>query len=262
MPIHYANVQLIDVDSTGQIINKATARMDKYLSATEKQFRVIPNSNIPNSTGYPTIISYLQAEMNDGYYLRHLDNYIIITATAEVVNIGTIPNININSIQAIDINSTPIIETTEVPFNDIDTWIFRLPNNNITYPLNSKFELEGTDFDPENELGSLASYLHGYFITDADREIESVMVINPPYRLYPAIIDPNIGPEDIENMVENTEIIKVGVPDRCAITLKPGDSFKFDVSLLSMVAIRNPNTGTSHYDFIDVEIVIASREEE
>lgn len=76
-------IELRWVDANGNIIDKDTASLDSlhYVRAGNiYQTRVIiPDNEIPNSAGYPTVKDYLELEYGDDYSLVHMDQYIIVT---------------------------------------------------------------------------------------------------------------------------------------------------------------------------------------
>lgn len=81
MTVHVVRIGLFTVDQNGNRIDKSgPAATINDLRATSQDFLVIPEPGIPNSSGYPTVKAYLQAESAGGYSLRHLDQSIIITA--------------------------------------------------------------------------------------------------------------------------------------------------------------------------------------
>jgi len=76
--LHIARVSLIPASPSGSIVNKNNATIQEVLNATQEP-RIIQDDNIPNSTGNPVIKTYLEAEENSGFYLVHIDQYMIIT---------------------------------------------------------------------------------------------------------------------------------------------------------------------------------------
>lgn len=78
--VHVARLGLYTVDSTGARIDKSgSSTAINTLKDTSLEFLVIPDASIPNSSGYPTIKTYLQNEAADDYELSHLDQSLIIT---------------------------------------------------------------------------------------------------------------------------------------------------------------------------------------
>ncbi len=77
---HFVNTRLIDVDVNGTVIdqnNPATQIHD--ILVTEQQHRVIPDPDVPNSTGWPTVPDYIAAEGDSDFELKHLDQFTIVT---------------------------------------------------------------------------------------------------------------------------------------------------------------------------------------
>lgn len=80
MAIHVARLGLFTTDSSGNRIDKCCNSVSiNELKQTSQDFLVLPDSNLPNTSGYPTIKAYLEAEAVDGYVVKHLDQSIVIT---------------------------------------------------------------------------------------------------------------------------------------------------------------------------------------
>jgi hypothetical protein len=90
MAIHVAFVELMQVDSTGNVIRKETGKLEDFRTnqhpvvtrprsfSTEHRIQVdVPD--IPNSAGNPTIKAYLILEDAAGFPLVYMDQYIIVT---------------------------------------------------------------------------------------------------------------------------------------------------------------------------------------
>lgn len=84
MAIHVVNIGVFPVDALGVVINKTSksTTIGTMAVAAGHEHRVIPDSDIPNSAGYPTIKDYLVAENAGGYKFAHMDQTFIITQTA------------------------------------------------------------------------------------------------------------------------------------------------------------------------------------
>jgi hypothetical protein len=80
--IHKVNTQLMKVNAVGGIIDKDSSIQENLVFSTEH--RIIPNDNVPNSQGYPTIANYLRAEAQDNYLPAHIDQYTIITEQTDI----------------------------------------------------------------------------------------------------------------------------------------------------------------------------------
>lgn len=91
--IHYVKVGIFKVNSNGQKIDINTAKISDMLNIQHESL-VIPNANIPNSAGYPTVQDYLSLEANSGYQLLHIDQNIIITIIPQVPSFTTSGNIS------------------------------------------------------------------------------------------------------------------------------------------------------------------------
>lgn len=80
--VHIARVGIFTVDHTGNRIDKNSPNTSiNQLRATRQDALVIPNSDLPNTSGYPTIESYIISEADDGYELLYMDSSFIITGT-------------------------------------------------------------------------------------------------------------------------------------------------------------------------------------
>lgn len=81
MAIHIVHVKPQNVNSlTGEIVDKndpSTTIAQVMRSDTE--FRVVPDANIPNSIGSPTIANYLTLEDAAGFKAVQVSNTMIIT---------------------------------------------------------------------------------------------------------------------------------------------------------------------------------------
>ena len=84
--LHIARVGIFNVDQTGSRIDKNDPNTTiQQLAATRQEALAIADSNLPNTTGYPTIKDYIQAESNDGFELQYMDSSFIITSTSATV---------------------------------------------------------------------------------------------------------------------------------------------------------------------------------
>lgn len=78
--VHVARVGLFTTDESGQRIDKNSPNTTiNQLKRTGQSALIIPDATIPNTSGYPNIKSYLEAEASDGYVLNHLDQTFCIT---------------------------------------------------------------------------------------------------------------------------------------------------------------------------------------
>ena len=77
--VHVATIGFVKVDVNGNAINMNTATIAAVASGSSDN-RVIPDPNIPNSAGYPTISTYLNAEYASGYKLLFIGPNMIITS--------------------------------------------------------------------------------------------------------------------------------------------------------------------------------------
>lgn len=74
---HVVRIGLVHVGPQGTIMEEGQAINAKLDFSTEH--RVFPKSGVPNSTNYPTIEDYIEAEAVDDFILRHLSQNLIVT---------------------------------------------------------------------------------------------------------------------------------------------------------------------------------------
>ena len=78
--MHYVTVAPFTVDASGNRIDKTDATTAlNTLRSTRLEHLIVPDSGVPNSTGYPNLKTYLGDEADDGFVLYHLDQSIVIT---------------------------------------------------------------------------------------------------------------------------------------------------------------------------------------
>ena len=78
--MHYADLGLFTFDINGNRIDKSNGVASiNALKSSHIDHLVIPNDDVPNSSGYPTLSQYLKAEAIDGFKLYHLDQTKVIT---------------------------------------------------------------------------------------------------------------------------------------------------------------------------------------
>lgn len=80
LDVHVARVGIFNVDSLGNRIDKSNPNTSiNQLKATRQDALVIADSSNPNTAGYPTIKSYIEAEADSGYELLYMDSSFVIT---------------------------------------------------------------------------------------------------------------------------------------------------------------------------------------
>ena len=85
--VHFVRLGLFTVDINGARIDKSGLGASiNTMKSTSMEFLVIPDSSIPNSSGYPTMKEYIQLEAADDYVVNHIDQSIIITYNQSQVN--------------------------------------------------------------------------------------------------------------------------------------------------------------------------------
>lgn len=78
--VHVARFGIFNVDALGERIDKNSPNTTiNQLKSTRQDALVISDINLPNSIGYPTIKSYIEAESADGFELLYMDASFIIT---------------------------------------------------------------------------------------------------------------------------------------------------------------------------------------
>jgi len=77
---HTAYIKEFYINELGGVVNQDIASISTIINSSKEQ-RIIQDSNIPNTTGNPTIKRYLELEAADGYSLKNINNNIIITST-------------------------------------------------------------------------------------------------------------------------------------------------------------------------------------
>lgn len=81
--IHVVRVNFVTVNSQGQFVDK-NADTDEPATINDmldisNEHRVMPDGSVPNSGGYPSVPTYLEAEAADNYVLHYMDQNKIVT---------------------------------------------------------------------------------------------------------------------------------------------------------------------------------------
>lgn len=85
--IHVARVGLYTVDANNVRIDKnSESTTINQLKNTKLEFLVIPDAAIPNSSGYPTLKEYLEAEAAANYVMSHMDQTTVVTYSQTDIN--------------------------------------------------------------------------------------------------------------------------------------------------------------------------------
>lgn len=80
MQVHYAVISLVRVSPTGEVYNASgTTRPIKECLNFSTQHRIMPDTAIPSSAGYPTIQQYLNAEAAAGFAPVQVAETFIVT---------------------------------------------------------------------------------------------------------------------------------------------------------------------------------------
>lgn len=75
---HIVNLGMVNLSSTGTVINKTTATI-KEVAEASSSLRVLPSSSVSNSASYPTIEDYIAAEAASDYILGTVNQSFIVT---------------------------------------------------------------------------------------------------------------------------------------------------------------------------------------
>ena len=83
MAIHVARTGIVTVNAAGTVKPKTQMTIGE-VGTSSSEFRVLVDTSIANTAGYPTVGDYLVAEAAAGYNLIHLDQTYVITSNAEI----------------------------------------------------------------------------------------------------------------------------------------------------------------------------------
>lgn len=86
--IHVVTIAVQNVDATGTRIDKNNSTIKDMLN-TELRHLVVPDTNIPNSAGWPTVKRYLELEAAQDYILGDMTQTMIVTYDAGAINSAT-----------------------------------------------------------------------------------------------------------------------------------------------------------------------------
>jgi len=74
---HIAYMKLTKVNAVGQVLTGNDPLSSHLNFSTE--FRIIPDSSLPNTANYPTLAQYLLLEAASNYEVRHVDQNMVMT---------------------------------------------------------------------------------------------------------------------------------------------------------------------------------------
>lgn len=81
MAVHVVRISVFTTDINGNRIDKSRGNHTiATMTNTSSDILVIPDAAIPNSSGYPNVKAYLEAETADGFEFKHMDQSFIITS--------------------------------------------------------------------------------------------------------------------------------------------------------------------------------------
>ena len=80
MNVHTARVAFLRVDAVGTVISKdsITEPLSSHLSGSHEH-RILEDATIPNTSGNPTVKTYLELEASEDYVLNYMDQNSVIT---------------------------------------------------------------------------------------------------------------------------------------------------------------------------------------
>jgi hypothetical protein len=78
--VHVARVAFLQVNAVGTVVSKdaVDTPLSEHLSGSHEH-RLLEDTNIPNTSGNPTVKTYLESEASDDYVLNYMDQNTIIT---------------------------------------------------------------------------------------------------------------------------------------------------------------------------------------
>lgn len=78
--VHVARVAFLQVNAVGAVVSKddSTAALSEHLSGSHEH-RLLEDTNIANTSGNPSVKTYLESEASDDYVLNYMDQNTIIT---------------------------------------------------------------------------------------------------------------------------------------------------------------------------------------
>lgn len=128
--VHVARVGLFTVDAAGNRLDKCCPTTTiNQMKDTRLEFLVLPDSGIPNSSGYPSLTNYLKAEAASGFSLQHLDQSFVITGLSQ--------SAATNALQITPNDSVDLPQATRAIYiggSGTLTVMFNGTNSIVTYP--------------------------------------------------------------------------------------------------------------------------------
>ncbi len=86
--IHVVHVAPKQINSAGAVLDKTSATIGDMLES-QSELRVLADSAIASSSGYPTIKTYLEREAAIDYVAEHISNTMIVTYDVGAINAAT-----------------------------------------------------------------------------------------------------------------------------------------------------------------------------
>ena len=80
MAVHVARIGLVHINSVGQAKRHVEMTIGEAATSSSEQ-RVLVDADLPNTAGFPTVVTYLTLEDADGFTLNHLDQTYVITTS-------------------------------------------------------------------------------------------------------------------------------------------------------------------------------------
>jgi len=115
MAIHVARLGLVHITATGSV-KQHTSMTIGEAATSSSEIRVLVDSGLANTAGYPTVEAYLALEDASGFgTLRHLDQSFIITANGDASS--TPPIVPSDAYRERIALANPAV-STEIPFGN------------------------------------------------------------------------------------------------------------------------------------------------
>ncbi len=74
--LHHAELRQVKIDAGGNIIDSSPLKNHLNFSV---EYRIVPDDDIPNSAGWPTLKEYLEAEASDSFEPKSITQALVIT---------------------------------------------------------------------------------------------------------------------------------------------------------------------------------------
>lgn len=75
--VHVVSIGYVKVRTGGGVVQKQSTISENL--SFDREFRVLENSNVPNSVGSPTLETYLSLEAAAGFIPNHISQSLVVT---------------------------------------------------------------------------------------------------------------------------------------------------------------------------------------